>query len=88
MICPTCLVEPPDRNHENRRVFALLAELGIGTNERRELAMMLPTRTGATGPVSFSTLTGAELRLLGDWLTGGTRLLELVQLRATPDQGD
>jgi hypothetical protein len=88
MACPTCGHTPPDRAYENRRVFALLAELGIGDNERRELAMMLPTQTGATQPPSFAALTDCELQQLGDWLTGGIRLMELAALRATEGVGD
>jgi hypothetical protein len=88
MACQTCGECPPDRAHQNRRVFALLNELGIGDNERRELAMMLPTQTGATQPPSFAGLTGCELRQLCDWLTGGIRLMELAALRATEGVGD
>ena len=77
-----------DRSKENRRTFALLTELGIGENERRELAMMLPSQSGAAHPPSFTTLTGADLKLLADWLTGGKMLLELAALRVTEGVGD
>ena len=87
-VCPTCGTPAIDRNNANRRVFALLNNLGIGDNERRELAMMLPTQTGASQPPSFATLTAAELQLLGDWLTGLEKGLELAELRVERGRGD
>jgi len=77
-----------DRALQNRRAHAVAGELGIGDTERRELAMMLPTQTGAAGPVSWAVLSGAELRLLADWMTGVIRLKELANLRAVPGRGD
>ena len=87
-VCPTCGTPAIDRNKANRRVFALLNNLGIGDNERRELAWMLPGQAGATGPPSFASLSGADLQLLGDWLTGAEMLLELAKLRVTEGVGD
>jgi hypothetical protein len=85
---PVPVEVPVDRDKENRRVFALISKLGIGTNERRELAMMLPSQSGAAGPPSFSTLTGAELVVLGQWLTGIDMGLELAKLRQQAGSGD
>lgn len=76
------------RAHQNRRAFVVANELGLGNMERRELAMMLPTQTGASGPVSWAALSVAELGLLADWMTGVIRLRELANLRAVPGQGD
>ena len=76
------------RASQNRRAFALANDLELGDMERRELAMMLPTQSGAAMPVSWSKLTAAELGLLADWMTGVQRLRELANLRAVPGQGD
>ena len=94
--CPQCGWGVPapvpadalDRGKENRRCFALINELGIGENERRELAMMLPSQAGASHPPSFTTLTAADLKLLADWMTGGKMLLELAALRVEAGKGD
>lgn len=77
-----------DRAHQNRRAFAVANELKLGDMERRELAMMLPTQTGASGPVSWRVLRAQELGLLADWMTGAIRLAELANLRAVQGRGD
>jgi hypothetical protein len=77
-----------ERAYHNRSAFALANKLGLGNTERGELAMMLPTQTGASGPVSWGSLSGAELRLLADWMTGWIWLTELANLRAVPGQGN
>lgn len=85
---PDMTASNKERAHQNRRAFAVANELGLGDMERRELAMMLPTQTGASGPVSWAALSIAELGLLADWMTGVIRLRELANLRAVPGRGD
>ena len=49
--------------------------------ERRELAMMLPSRSGATGPVSWRELSVEELAIMVHWLNGALKVYELLRLR-------
>lgn len=73
----------------SRRVYlmryarALAADLGLTDDERRELAMMLPTRSHATGPVSWGDLRVDELAIMVHWLNGSLKVYELLRLRVT-----
>lgn len=64
------------------RAILLAGELRLSDSERRELAMMLPTRMGATGPVSWASLDERELSRIVKWLQGASLVLELYGLRA------
>ena len=65
-----------------RYAFALSNELGLTDEERRELAMMLPTRMDATEPVSWSTLSVKEYATLVHWLNGAAKVYSLLRQRA------
>ena len=71
-----------DRAFQNRRAFALATEVGLTDDERRELAFMLPSQSAASGPVSWASVSDADLRLLGDWLHGAVLCARLAALRA------
>lgn len=64
-----------------RHAFALARELTLTDEERRELAMMLPSRSGAHEPVSWSSLEAEEFAHLVAWLDGAHRVLALYRLR-------
>lgn len=64
------------------RAWLLAGELRLSDSERRELAMMLPTRSGASGPVSWAMLDERELSRIVKWLQGANLVLELYGLRA------
>lgn len=64
------------------RAILLAQQLTLTDDERRELAMMLPTRSGATGPVSWGSLSPGELARIVKWLEGAGFVLELLGLRA------
>lgn len=59
----------------------LAAENGLSDEERRELAMMLPTRRGASGPVSWGLLSDDEIALLCAYLRGAMLVQDLRRLR-------
>ena len=64
-----------------RYAFALCKELTLSDDERRELAMMLPSRMNATEPVSWKELDVGELAVLVHWLNGATKVVTLLRLR-------
>ena len=74
------------RTYLMRYARALSDDLGLEDEERRELAMMLPTRSGATGPVSWKELSVEELAIMVHWLNGAMKVYELLRLRVTPDE--
>lgn len=59
----------------------LAEQIGLTDEERREVAMMLPTRMDASGPVSWGLLSDAELATLCSWLKGAILVLHLRDLR-------
>lgn len=69
-----------------RYARALSDDLGLSDEERRELAMMLPTRSGAQGPVSWRELTVEELAIMVHWLNGAMKVYELLSLRVAPHE--
>ncbi len=69
-----------------RYARALSDDLGLTDEERRELAMMLPSRSGATGPVSWKQLSVEELAIMVHWLNGALKVYELLRLRVTPGE--
>jgi hypothetical protein len=64
-----------------RRAFALVGELNLDDDERRELAMMLPSRRDARGPVSWASLDEEEWAHLVLWLDGARLILALYRMR-------
>lgn len=68
-----------------RYAFALCKELGMDDAERRELAMMLPTRMDAHEPVSWKVLDIGELAVLVHWLNGANKVYSLLRLRPPLD---
>jgi|DEB3_MinimDraft_2_1074329.scaffolds.fasta_scaffold103196_2 hypothetical protein len=56
-------------------------QIGLTDAERRELAMMLPTRPDASEPVSWGRLTDQELALMCSWLRGAMLVKDLESLR-------
>jgi len=64
-----------------RYAFALCKELGLEDDERRELAMMLPSRMDAHEPVSWKLLDLGELAVMVHWLNGATKVYGLLRLR-------
>jgi len=69
-----------------RYARALAADLGLTDEERRELAMMLPSRSDATGPVSWRDLSVEELAIMVHWLNGAMKVYELLRLRVAPGE--
>lgn len=69
------------RNKLMRHAFALAHELALSDDERRELAMMLPSRRDAQGAVSWSLLDVDELAHLVLWLDGARLVHALYRLR-------
>lgn len=65
-----------------RHAFALARELALSDEERRELAMMLPSRKGASEPVSWALLEADEYAHLVNWMDGARLILALYRLRA------
>ena len=68
-----------------RYAFALAKELGLSDEERRELAMMLPSQMDAHEPVSWATLDVTELATMVHWLNGATRVYSLLRQRPPID---
>lgn len=64
-----------------RHAFALARELSLTDDERRELAMMLPSRKGASGPVSWADLEVDEFAHLVIELEGARLVLALYRMR-------
>lgn len=64
-----------------RQAFALARELALSDDERRELAMMLPSRREAQAPVSWSALHVDELAHLVIQLEGARLVLALYRQR-------
>lgn len=71
-----------------RYAAALAADLRLTDDERRELAMMLPSRMGASGPVSWALLDKSELAHLVMWLAGAQLVRDLLRLRASVRAGN
>ena len=69
------------RRYLTRYAFALANELGLTDEERRELAMMLPTRMNAHEPVSWAVLDVKELATMVHWLNGATRVYTVLSQR-------
>lgn len=65
-----------------RHAFALAGDLALSDEERRELAMMLPTRRGSSGPVSWATLTDEEFAVLVHMLDGARLVQAIYRMRA------
>lgn len=70
-----------DRGYYMRYAQALAGELRLTDEERRELAMMLPTQMGASEPVSWATLDASELAHLVTWLNGARLVRDLIRMR-------
>lgn len=66
-----------------RYARALAGELGLSDEERRELAMRLPSQSGATGPVSWELLDAEDLAIMVHWLNGSLMVYELLRQRVT-----
>lgn len=64
-----------------RHAFAIARDLGLSDDERREWAMMLPSRRGASGPVSWADLTTDEFAHLVIQLDGARLHRDLIRLR-------
>jgi hypothetical protein len=74
------------RCHSRRQLLMARArwaatQCGLDDEERRELAMMLPTQSGASGPVSWALLSDQELALMIAWLRGAMLVEDLRRLR-------
>ena len=70
------------RERLRRHAFALARELNLTDEERREVAMRLPSRSGAQGPVSWALLDVDELAHLVAWLQGAEIVHALYRQRA------
>lgn len=73
--------DPRQRAHLMRLCWALAKDLTLTDDERRELAMMLPTRGDASEPVSWATLDASELAHLANWLSGARLVRDLLRMR-------
>lgn len=70
-----------NRAYLMRYARALATELGLTDDERRELAMMLPSRMNQSEPLSWSRLDSKELATMVHWLNGALRVYSLLRLR-------
>lgn len=73
------------RSYLMRYARALAGDLGLTDEERRELAMRLPSQSHAQGPVSWGKLTVEELAIMVHWLNGALTVYELLRLRPPVD---
>lgn len=64
------------------RALFFARDVGLSDEERRELAMMLPGQSSASGPVSWAHLSETDLAVMCAWLRGARLFVDLVAQRS------